>query len=122
MKPSPVCYRCEIHSEVAFVATASLARLRIFALSELGAFMEARNEQCEVQTGDEAVLRMALPGGSTWTSEITIEGRGSNRVNLRAAPRQHLSLSVSGFHIRFRNVADEELERLRDFLDALDLR
>ena len=41
---------------------------------------------------------------------------------MRTARAEHVSVAVRGYGVEFDQLEDEELERLRDFLDLLDSR
>ena len=120
--PRPVRYRCEIMSQVELDSGGDASRARVLELSERGAFLEEVAGIADVQTGEGGVIGIPLPGGDPWIAHIRFLRSGSGRLDVRTPKAEHLSVSVRGFGVEFDALHDDELERLRDFLELLDNR
>jgi hypothetical protein len=118
----PVRYRCELQSQVELDATAGAAKTRVLELSESGAFVEEVPALDDVQLGDGALLGLPLPGGDAWITHVRFARRGTGRLELKVPIAEHVSVAVAGFGVEFEELADDELERLRDFLELFDSR
>ena len=118
----PVRYRCDIQSQVELDAGGAPARPRVLELSETGAFIEEGPGLAEVQCGDGGVIGIPLPGGEPWVAHIRFNRFGYGRVDVRTNKAEHVSVSVRGFGVEFDQLGDEDLERLRDFLELVDSR
>lgn len=119
--PRPVRYRCEIASQLELDTGEAPVRARVLELSETGAFIE-EVPGLDVQSGDGAIIGIPLPGGDPWVSHVRFLRYGTGRVDVRTPRAEHVSVSVRGYGVEFDQMADDELERLRDFLDLLDTR
>lgn len=119
-QPRPVRYRCELH--VRIDAAGTRVKARVLELSETGAFLEESAGLEDQQVGDEGSMTLALPGGEPWTGHFRVTRQGSSRRELRNPRVEHPTIAAQGYGIEFVSLADEELERLRDFLELLELR
>ncbi len=97
-------------------------KARVLELSETGAFLEESAGLEDQQVGDEGSMTLALPGGEPWTGHFRVTRQGLSRRELRNPRVEHLTIAAQGYGIEFVSLADEELERLRDFLELLELR
>lgn len=118
--PRPVRYRCELFASIE--AGEALARARVLEMSETGAFIEEADGFEDQQVGDEGVMTLALPGGEPWIGKIRVSRLGTSRRELRDPRVEHVTISARGYGVEFIEVDDDELERLRDFLELLELR
>lgn len=120
--PRPVRYRCEIASALALDGRGVAVRARLLEISETGGFVEEVEGLAEVQIDDGATLSMPLPGGENLAAHVRVARIGRARLDVRTRAAEHVSVSVSGFGVEFDAIDDDELERLRDFLELLDCR
>ena len=120
--PRPVRYRCELSSQIELDRGGDAARARVLELSETGAFIEEVQAIDDVQTGEGGVIGIPLPGGEPWVAHIKFTRAGTGRIDVRTPRAEHVSVAVRGYGVEFDQLNDEELERLRDFLDLLDSR
>ncbi|HEY1088360.1 MAG TPA: hypothetical protein VGE37_11720, partial [Archangium sp.] len=74
----------------------------------------------DVKSGEGAVIGIPLPGGEPWVSHVKFLRTGLGRVDVRTPRAEHVSVAVRGYGVEFDEIPDDELERLRDFLDLLD--
>ena len=118
----PVRYRCEITSQIELDSGGEPARSRVLELSETGAFIEEVKAIDDVQTGEGGVIGMPLPGGEPWVAHIRFTRTGTGRIDVRTAQAEHVSVAIRGYGVEFDQLEDEDLERLRDFLELLDNR
>lgn len=118
--PRPVRYRCELFANID--AGEANARARVLEMSETGAFIEEADGFEDQQVGDEGVMTLALPGGEPWVGKIRVSRLGTSRRELRDPRVEHVTISARGYGVEFIEVDDDELERLRDFLELLELR
>ncbi|MCA3011301.1 MAG: PilZ domain-containing protein [Myxococcaceae bacterium] len=116
--PRAVRFRCDLHGRLGGGAL----KVRVLELSERGAFVEEPPETAELQVGDEGRLTLSLPGGAPWTCRFRVVHLGTARRELNVAGLQHVTVSVRGFGVEFDHDDEDELERLRDFLELLELR
>lgn len=119
-QPRPVRYRCELYARVD-VPTASV-KARVLEVSETGAFVEEAPGFDDQQVGDEGALTLALPGGAPWTGGFRISRHGSTLKELRNPRADHVTVAAHGYGVEFLAIDDDELERLRDFLELLEVR
>ncbi|MFT3708310.1 MAG: hypothetical protein QM817_11710 [Archangium sp.] len=119
--PRAVRYRCEIQSQIE-LDLGGATRTRVLELSENGAFIEEVQALGEVQAGDGAVIGIPMPGGDAWLAHIRFNRAGFGRIDVKTPKAEHVSISIRGFGVEFDQLEDEELERLRDFLELLDSR
>lgn len=120
--PRAVRYRCEIQSQIELDEGGDAARARVLELSENGAFIEEVKGLADVQAGDGGVIGIPLPGGDPWVAHIRFNRAGFGRIDVKTPKAEHVSISVRGFGVEFDQLDDDELERLRDFLELLDSR
>lgn len=120
--PRPVRYRCELSSQIELDQGGAPARARVLELSETGAFIEEVKEIDDVQAGEGGVIGIPMPGGEPWVAHIRFTRAGHGRIDVRTPRAEHVSVAVRGYGVEFDQLEDEELERLRDFLDLLDNR
>jgi hypothetical protein len=117
--PRPVRYRCELYAQVETDSGTS-AKARLLELSECGAFVQEAPGLEDLQVGDGATLGLALPGGAPWVAHARVSRYGTSRVDLRHGSVDHVTVLARGFAVEFDDMPDDELERLRDFLELLD--
>lgn len=120
--PRPVRYRCEIASQIQLDEGDVTCRARVLELSETGAFVEEVQALQETQCGDGGLIGIPLPGGEPWVAHVRFSRSGTGRVDFKTPRAEHVSVSVRGFGVEFDRLDDDELERLRDFLELLDSR
>ncbi len=118
----PVRYRCELSSQIELDCGGDAARARVLELSETGAFIEEVQAIDDVQIGEGGVIGIPMPGGEPWVAHIKFTRSGMGRIDVRTPRAEHVSVAVRGYGVEFDQLEDEELERLRDFLDLLDSR
>ncbi len=118
----PVRYRCDIQSQVELDTGGDAARTRVLELSETGAFLEEVPGLDDVQAGDGGVIGIPLPGGDPWVAHVRFHHAGFGRLDVKTPRAEHVSVAVRGYGVEFDQLADDELERLRDFLDLIDSR
>ena len=119
--PRPVRYRCELFAQLD-LDSGSSQDVRVLEISEGGAFVERVPGTEDVQVNQGASLMIALPGGDPWVSHVRITRHGSSRVDVSHPNVEQVTIAVPGFGVEFDQLAEDELERLRDFLDLLDNR
>lgn len=119
-QPRHVRYRCELYASID--AAAAQTRARVLEMSESGAFIEEAQGFDDCQVGDEATMTLALPGGEPWSGRFRISRLGTTRREVRDPRVEHVTVSARGYGVEFVAVDDDELERLRDFLELLELR
>ena len=119
--PRPVRYRCELYADLALEVGDGL-RVRVLEISEGGAFLEQVPGTEDLQVGERASLSIALPGGDPWRSHVRVSRHGSGRLDLHHPKVDHVTVAVPGYGVEFDGMDDDELERLRDFLELLDNR
>lgn len=118
--PRPVRYRCELYAHVEPDSGAEPARARVLELSESGAFVEEVAGLEDLQVGDGAIIGLPLRGGEPWVTHMSVTRFGTSRLELRANGVDHVTVSARGFGVEFDELSDDELERIRDFLELLD--
>ena len=119
--PRPVRHRCELVARLDLQGAPPL-KVRVLDLSEAGAFIEETKGLEELQVGDVFKLTIALPGGDAWQSNATVSRLGSSRRDLKHPSVAHVTVSATGFGIEFKDMAEDALEQLRDYLELLDER
>lgn len=97
-------------------------KARVLEMSENGAFLEEGEGLEDQQVGDEGVMTLALPGGEPWSGHFRVVRLGTSRKEVKARRVEHVTVSAPGYGVEFVEVDDDELERLRDFLELLELR
>lgn len=120
--PRPVRYRCEIISQLELDGGGAPTRARVLELSEAGAFIEEVKAIDDVQSGDGGLIGIPLPGGEPWVAHIRFTRAGMGQLDVRTPRAEHVSVGVRGYGVEFDQLDDEELERLRDYLELLDTR
>ncbi|MBX5481061.1 MAG: PilZ domain-containing protein [Myxococcaceae bacterium] len=113
----PLRYRCDLLGR--FEISGGRLDVRILDLSEVGAFVET---SLDLKVGDRGVLALPLPGGDPWYAEVTVVRFGTAQRELRHARLSHLLVSCPGVDVTFDRIPDDEIERLRGFLELLDER
>lgn len=96
--------------------------MRVLELSERSAFIEHSDATIEVNVGDLAGLTIALPGGEPWSVKVTVARFGRSRRDIRHSRVQHVTVTALGFGLSFGDLPEDELERVRDYLELLDAR
>lgn len=97
-------------------------KARVLEMSENGAFLEESAGLEDRQVGDEGLMTLALPGGEPWSGQFRVVRLGTSRKEVRSPRVEHVTVSTPGYGVEFFAVDDDELERLRDFLELLELR
>lgn len=95
---------------------------RLLELSEVGAFVEQSAGLEDLQVGDAGVLGFALPEGPPWTARIRVTRLGTGRLDVHHPHAEEVTVLRAGLGVQFEPMDDEDLERLRDFLELLDER
>lgn len=113
----PLRYRCDLAGRLEWEGQQHA--VQILDLSETGAFLET---QLDLQVGDRAVVALALPGGEPWYAPVTVVRLSSAQRELRHRRLHHLTVLRYGAGVVFDTVPDDEVERLRGFLELLDER
>lgn len=119
-QPRPVRYRCELYARVE--ALGGAAQARVLEVSEVGAFIEECEALGPLQVDDAGLMTLALPGGDPWAGRFQVRRLGTSRREVRDRRADHLTVVAHGYGVEFQGVDDDELERLRDFLELLELR
>ena len=119
--PRPLRYRCELFGHFETQQHQG-CDVRVLELSESSAFIEHSDATMEVNVGDEASLLIALPGGDPWSVRVKVMRFGRSRRDVKHARVDHVTVSALGFGLEFGDLPDEELERVRDYLELLDAR
>jgi hypothetical protein len=114
----PLRYRCDLQGILQWEGQD--LSVQVLDLSETGAFVETG--ALDLQVGDRAVLALALPGGEPWYAQVTVMRLGRAQRELRHPRLHHLTVSRPGAGVAFDAVPEDEVERLRGFLELLDER
>ena len=117
----PLRHRCELFALLA-AAPQAPANVRVLELSEVGAFVAEEPSLRGLQVGDGAVLMLALPGGDPLEAHCVVSRFGTSRQEVKHASVDHLTLSAQGFAVEFDDLPEDEMERLRDYIELLDNR
>lgn len=117
--PRPVRYRCELYAQLE-TDEGVPAKARVLEISEGGAFVEEAEGLEGLQVGDGATLGIPLPGGEPWLAHAKVARWGTSRLDLRHGSVDHVTVAVRGYALEFDELPEDELERLRDFLELLD--
>ena len=118
--PRPLRYRCELYGH--FETPQGGSDVRVLELSESSAFIEHSDDTMEVNVGDQASLLIALPGGDPWETSVTVMRFGRSRRDVKHSKVDHVTVSALGFGLAFGELPEDDLERLRDYLELLDAR
>ena len=113
----PLRYRCDLSGR--FELDGAHHRVQILDLSETGAFVET---QLDLQVGDRGVLALALPGGDPWYATVTVVRLAFAQREIRHPRLHHLTVRREGVGVVFDEIPEDEVERLRGFLELLDER
>lgn len=113
----PLRYRCDLEAHLAWAQ--GVHTVRILDLSETGAFVETG---LDLQVGDAGVLTLALPGGDPWHADIQVVRLSTAQRELHHPRLHHLTVARPGAGVAFAHVPEDEVERLRGFLELLDER
>jgi hypothetical protein len=117
--PRPVRYRCELYAQLE-TDDGVPARARVLEISEGGAFVEEAEGIEALQVGDGTTLGIPLPGGEPWMAHAKVARLGTSRLDLRHGSVDHVTVAAKGYALEFDELAEDDLERLRDFLELLD--
>jgi hypothetical protein len=117
----PVRYRCDLASQL-HLDHGEPFSARLLEISESGAFLEEPDAALDLEGGERGVLGIPLPGGEPWVCEVVILRSGTSRRELRHPSVHHLTVLRRGYGLEFASLAEDELERLRGFLELLDSR
>ncbi len=118
----PVRYRVDMTVEVQVSEQQEKVPAKLLELSETGAFVGDGAGLDEWEPEGRARLALPIPGGGAWSAEIRIVRHGRAMLDLRQRGLDHMSIGVPGWGVEFLDLPDDELERLRDFLELLDTR
>lgn len=118
--PRAVRYRCELFAQ--FELAAGGYQVRVLEISEGGAFLETVDGLEDLQVGEQASLSIALPGGDPWQTQVRVTRHGTSRLDVHHPSVDHVTVATPGVGVVFDEMPDDELERLRDFLELLDNR
>lgn len=117
--PRPVRHRCELHAEVQTGPVR--CETRVLELSEAGAFVEDAEALFDLEPGAHVTLFLDLQGAEEpWAANARVQRHGATQANEPRGGIDHLSVSRRGLGVEFQGLDEEELERLRDFIDLLD--
>ncbi len=116
----PLRYRCELYGRFESPFLADACDVRVLELSESSAFVEDSDALAEVNVGDEASLLLALPGGDPFEVRVHVMRFGRSRRDVPNRSVDHVTVSALGFGLAFDELPEDELERLRDYLELLD--
>lgn len=117
MDDRAIRYRCDIQGRLE--RAGARHPVRILQLSEGGAFIET---DVDLQFGERATLTIPLPGGDPWHAEVTVVRLGRSQRELRHPRVENFTVTRPGVGVTFDHVPDDEVERLRGFLELLDER
>lgn len=117
MDDRAIRYRCDIQGRLERGGTRH--PVRILQLSEGGAFIET---DVDLQLEEKATLTIPLPGGDPWHAEVTVVRLGRSQRELRHPRVENFTVTRPGVGVTFDHVPDDEVERLRGFLELLDER
>lgn len=118
----PIRYRCELVGHFAVEHAPQGSDVRVLELSENSAFIEQSDETMEVNVGDVGDLLIALPGGAPWAAKATVMRFGRSRRDVHHPSVDDVTITAVGFGLAFFELQDDELERVRDYLELLDVR
>src|SRR5687767_9097408 len=109
-------YRCDLQARLEFGAHA--LDVRILDLSETGAFIATEED---IQVDDRGRLGIPLPGGGdpVW-ADVTVVRLGKSQLEIRHPRVDNVTVTRLGVGLRFESVPEDEIERLRGFLEILD--
>lgn len=119
MDDRAIRYRCDLQARLDR-GDGQKHPVRILQLSESGAFVDP--EQLDLQYGDRCRLTIPLPGGDPWHAEVTVVRLGRSQRELRHPRVENFTVTRLGVGVTFDHVPDDEVERLRGFLELLDER
>ncbi len=114
----PVRYRCELHARLTLEGEEP-RMLRVLDLSEGGAFLASDDE---LDFGATGLLTLALPGGDPFDVKVRVVRLGSSQLEVRHKRVELITVSRTGAGVVFEELPEEEIERLRGFLELLDER
>jgi hypothetical protein len=118
--PRHVRYRCHLSARIAIAN--GIVKAHVLEMSESGAFIEETFGFNDFQVGDRGTLTLALPGGAPWATTFEIARLGTTRREIKNPTVEDVTVSARGFGVEFINLLDEDLERLRDFLELFEQR
>ncbi|MBI3183094.1 MAG: PilZ domain-containing protein [Myxococcales bacterium] len=93
--------------------------VRILDLSETGAFVET---VVELDYEEAGKLELALPGGEPWAASVSVVRLGTSHREVRHPRVENVTVARPGVGLQFVGMNEEDLERLRGFLELLDER
>lgn len=118
----PVRYRVDMTVEVEQPGLSQKIAAKLLELSETGAFVGEGDGLDAWEPEGRARMALPIPGGAPWAATIRIVRHGRAMLDLKQRGLDHMSIGVPGWGVEFLELPDEELERLRDFLELLDTR
>lgn len=114
-----VRYRCELHAR--FQPEGGQAEaIHVLELSERGAFLADGPGLLDLQVGDRGTLTLAMPTGDLLPAPVRVAHFGHGRRELSAEHVDDVTVSVPGVAVELVDLPDDDLERLRDYLELLD--
>lgn len=114
-----VRYRCELHA-LFQPAGGQAEAIVVLEISETGAFIAAAPGLEDLQVGDRGTLTLAMPAGDFLPAAVEVAQFGHSRRDVAAAGADNVTVSVGGVGVEFVELPDDDLERLRDYLELLD--
>ncbi len=109
-------YRCNLHATLT-VPNRNPNFARVLDLSETGAFLETA---ADLQVGDEVAMQIKLPSDEPWQCVASVVRLGRGQREVQKSGADNLTITRLGAAFQFLTPAEEELERLRVFLERLD--
>jgi len=114
-----VRYRCELHA--LFQPDGGQAEtILVLEISETGAFIAQAPGLEDLQIGDRGTLTLAMPTGDFLPAKVQVAQFGHSRRDVPASGVDDVTVSASGLGVEFTDLPDDDLERLRDYLELLD--
>ncbi len=109
-------YRCNLHATLT-MSNRNPNFGRVLDLSESGAFLETT---ADLQVGDEVALQIKLPSDEPWDCLAQVVRLGRGHRELQRPGVDYMTISRLGAAFQFVAPGEEDVERLRSFLDHLD--
>ncbi len=114
----PVRYRCELDGLLTFGSEAARP-VRVLDLSEGGAFLACDED---LDYGARGMLSLELPGGEPMRVQVRVIRLGASQLEVRHRKVELITVSRRGSAVVFENLPEDEVGRLRHYLELLDER